>query len=41
MSHHKRPVEPYIVPIAEQERDAYDRLRVAPKAPAEKAAATV
>jgi succinate dehydrogenase/fumarate reductase flavoprotein subunit len=41
MSHHKRPVEPYIVPIAEQERDAYDRLRVAPRAPTENTAATV
>lgn len=41
MSHFKRPVEPYIVPIAEQEKDAYDRLRVAPKASSEKTAATV
>lgn len=29
MSHHKRAIEPYIVPIDEQEKTAYDRLRIA------------
>jgi succinate dehydrogenase/fumarate reductase flavoprotein subunit len=28
MSHLKRAVEPYIVPIGDEERQAYDRLRV-------------
>ncbi|MDB5974893.1 MAG: fumarate reductase/succinate dehydrogenase flavoprotein subunit, partial [Nevskia sp.] len=28
MASRKRPVEPYIIPIEERERDAYRRLRV-------------
>lgn len=30
MAHAKRPVEPYTVPIDEQEKSAYDRLRIDP-----------
>ena len=29
MQHLKRPVEPYIVPIGDDERDAYRKLRIA------------
>jgi succinate dehydrogenase/fumarate reductase flavoprotein subunit len=34
MALRKKPVEPYIVPVDEQERTAYQRLRVAPSAQA-------
>jgi len=37
MTHAKRPVEPYIVPVDDGERDAYGRLRV--RAPTEPATA--
>ena len=30
MAHAKRAVEPYTVPIDEQEKSAYDRLRIDP-----------
>jgi hypothetical protein len=29
MSSFKRPLEPYIVPIADRDQDAYRRLRIA------------
>lgn len=34
MAHAKREIEPYIVPIDEQEKTAYDRLRIRREAPA-------
>lgn len=34
MAHAKREIEPYIVPIDEQEKTAYDRLRIQREAPA-------